>query len=249
LIERSQEAISILDMTAVYERLLQRMTDIERGLNLHLNYNITKPSPRENFVRIHATQSEDEVKDDMREEDSYTVSELGGEFLPSVRRREKSHRSNDLEGNILSGDDIPEENHVKRTSKIIRRKRIKPEVTNLLSSNVKNTGGTKGPRPHKRSRKKQTTKQKQGFQDLSAFQKFSLGRNSNTMPPPPVSSQCNSDVRCDCCKKTGYPGHAPGHKLSQSEINTLQKKIDALIAKGCKVYHFQGSLFYSCDNK
>lgn len=238
-IAKSQQGIPILDMTAVYERLLKRMTEIERGLNLHLNYNITKTSPREHSFSIYAKPPEDEVKD--------------GE-----RRKETTYLDTDIGIDFLSGDDIPVENHMERTVTMTNRKRIRQKVTNVLSSTVKNAGGTKGPRTYRRSRKKRVTKRKQGRQDqvmkdkqelqnLYNFHKFSEDRDSYTTPPMPP--QRPTDLRCGCCtKKTGCP-QVPPATLSHSEISSIQKQIDDLIDRGCKVYHFQGSLFYSCENK
>lgn len=113
----------VLDMSPTYHRLLKRMTEIERELNLHLNYNFTTSSSKDNFLESRLSDVAAEV---LRDETPKTDMS-------------KPSKGNDLINHVNLGENIPVDtckSCKQRYNKAMTRYRRKLPVLNLRSKGL-----------------------------------------------------------------------------------------------------------------
>lgn len=210
----------VLDLTPVYQRLLKRMTEIERELNLHLNYNFTSAAPKESLLASNApNQSGKIVKDEASPR-------------TTVPPKKDNHCVSTHDSNGKRPKDTCKES--KQTLNRIRKER---STTNLPVLNQSNTGGTQRPRQPSKTKRGNGANNKKNDHAPPATSPCSLD---------PRCGCCKNKRRVPE-KGPGVPLH-PFPPIYHLDREVIQQEIDNLVNRGCKVYHFRDSLFYNCEN-
>lgn len=211
----------VLDLTPVYQRLLKRMTEIERELNLHLNYNFTSAAPKEGHLASNAPNQSGKiiVKDE-------------GIPRTTVPPKKDDNCLSTRDSNGKRPKDACKES--KQTQNRIRKER---SATNLPVLNQSNTGGTQRPRqPPKTKRGKGANNHKNDHQPPST--------SPCTIDP---RCGCCRNKRRVPENDPGVPLH-PFPPIYHLDREVIQQEIDNFVNRGCKVYRFRDSLFYNCEN-
>lgn len=211
----------VLDLTPVYQRLLKRMTEIERELNLHLNYNFTSAAPKEGQLASNAPNQSGKiiVKDE-------------GTPTTTVPPKKDDNCLSTRDSNGKRPKDASKES--KQTQNRIRKER---SATNLPVLNQSNTGGTQRPRqPPKTKRGKGANNHKNDHQPPST--------SPCTIDP---RCGCCRNKRRVPENDPGVPLH-PFPPIYHLDREVIQQEIDNFVNRGCKVYRFRDSLFYNCEN-
>lgn len=216
----TQFSAHVLDLTPVYQRLLKRMTEIERELNLHLNYNFTSAAPKESLLASNApNQSEKIVNDEASRR-------------TTVPPKEDNHCISTHDPNGKRPKHACKES--KQTQNRIRKE---PSTTNLPVLNQSNTGRTQRARQLSKTKRGKGSNNRKNYHPPPATSPCSLDPRCG----------CCMNKRRAPENGPGVPLH-PFPPIYHLDREVIQQEIDNLVNRGCKVYRFHDSLFYNCEN-